>query len=77
MKSNSFWRCNKKQIPLTIKNRSIQRKSMEILLDPAKVKQKKYSLNKHLQSLQSKLKKKGIKYEIQVSNNKKFIIIIL
>uniref|UniRef100_A0A2S2NF60 MKI67 FHA domain-interacting nucleolar phosphoprotein-like n=1 Tax=Schizaphis graminum TaxID=13262 RepID=A0A2S2NF60_SCHGA len=34
VKSNTFWRCNKNQIPLTIKNRSIQRKAMERPLNP-------------------------------------------
>lgn len=40
---------------------------MERLLDPEQKKQKKSLLRKHVHSLQSKFKKKGIEYDIQVS----------
>lgn len=40
---------------------------MERLLDPKQEKQKNCLLHKHVQSLQRKLKKKGIEYDIQVS----------
>lgn len=67
VKSNTFWRCNKNRIPLTIKNRSIQRKAMERLLGPEKDQQIKKLLNKRVQSLQKKMKSKGIEYDVQVS----------
>lgn len=67
VKSNTFWRCNKNNVPLTIKNRSIQRKAMERPLDPEKNKKCKISLDKRMKSFQKKLKSKGIEYEIQVS----------
>jgi len=67
VKSNTFWRCNKNQIPLTIKNRSIQRKAMERPLNPEQEKQSKAALKRRIQSLQKKLKSKGIEYEVQVS----------
>lgn len=67
VKSNTFWRCDKNNIPLTIKNRSIQRKAMERPLDPKKEKQNKTLLDKRLRSLQKKLKNNGIEYDIQVS----------
>ncbi|KAL4120500.1 hypothetical protein QTP88_013182 [Uroleucon formosanum] len=66
VKSNTFWRCNKNNIPLTIKNRSIQRKTMERPLDPAKEKQSKAALKRRVQSLQKKLKSKGIEYDVQI-----------
>lgn len=67
VKSNTFWRCDKNNIPLTIKNRSIQRKAMERPLDPKKEKQNKTLLDKRLRRLQKKLKSNGIDYDIQVS----------
>ncbi|CAH1739021.1 MKI67 FHA domain-interacting nucleolar phosphoprotein-like [Aphis gossypii] len=67
VKSNTFWRCNKNKIPLTIKNRSIQRKAMERPLDPEQEKQSKVALKKRIKSLQKKLKSKGIEYEVQVA----------
>lgn len=67
VKSNTFWRCNKNRVPLTIKNRSMQRKAMERPLDPEKEQKVKTSLNKRILSMQKKLKSKGIEYDIQVS----------
>jgi hypothetical protein len=67
VKSNTFWRSDKKNIPLTAKNRSIQRKAMEIPLDFEKQKKIKSSLEKRVLSKQKKFKSKGIEYEIQVS----------
>lgn len=67
VKSNTFWRSNKNNIPLVIKNRSIQRKAMELPLDIEKEKKIKISLDKRMQSMLKKLKSKGIEYEIQVS----------
>ncbi|XP_022163344.1 MKI67 FHA domain-interacting nucleolar phosphoprotein-like [Myzus persicae] len=66
VKSNTFWRCNKNNIPLTIKNRSIQRKAMERPLAPEQEKQSKAALKRRIQSLQKKLKSKGIEYEVQI-----------
>jgi len=66
VKSNTFWRTNTSKIPLTIKNRSIQRKAMNKHLDPEKETKCKKSLNKRVRSLQKKLKNKGIDYEIQM-----------
>ncbi|XP_026808329.1 MKI67 FHA domain-interacting nucleolar phosphoprotein-like [Rhopalosiphum maidis] len=66
VKSNTFWRCNKNQIPLTIKNRSIQRKAMERPLNPEQEKRSKAALKRRIQSLQKKLKSKGIEYEVQI-----------
>lgn len=68
VKSNTFWRCNKNIIPLTIKNRSIQRKAMDKPLDPQKEKLNKTLLSKRLDRLQKKLKSKGIEYDIQIYN---------
>lgn len=59
---------NKNKIPLTIKNRSIQRKKAEKLLSPQKEIKCQLLLNKHVRKLQKKLKTKGIEYEIQVCN---------
>lgn len=67
VKSNTFWRCNKSQIPLTIKNRSIQRKAMERSLDPEQVKKSQVLITKRIRTLQKKLKSKGIEYDVQVS----------
>jgi len=69
VKSNTFWRCNKKKIPLTIKNRSIQRKAAEKPLNSKKEKKYNKLLNKRLQVLQNKLETKGIDYEIQVNSD--------
>lgn len=66
VKSNTFWRCNKNNIPLTIKNRSIQRKAMERPLNPEQEKQSKAALRKRIASLQNKLKSKGIVYDVQI-----------
>ncbi|XP_025418651.1 uncharacterized RNA-binding protein C1827.05c [Sipha flava] len=66
VKSNTFWRSDKKNIPLTAKNRSIQRKAMEIPLDFEKQKKIKSSLEKRVLSKQKKFKSKGIEYEIQI-----------
>lgn len=51
---------------MTIKNRSIQRKKVEKLLNPEKEIKCQLLLNKHVRKLQTKLKTKGIEYEIQV-----------
>lgn len=67
VKSNTFSHCNKRNIPLTIKNRSIQRKAMDRPLDPKKEKLNKTLLSKRLNRVQKKLKSKGIEYDIQVS----------
>lgn len=69
MKSKTFWRSNKNKIPLTIKNRSIQRKAAGRPLDSKKEKKSNKSLNKRLRVLQEKLKTEGIEYEIQVSSD--------
>lgn len=41
---------------------------MERPLDPAKEKQSKAALKRRIQSLQKKLKSKGIEYDVQVSS---------
>jgi len=68
VKKNTFWRCNKDQVPLTIKNRSILRKAMERPLDSKKEKKKKVLLNKHVRQLEKKLKSKGIEFDVQIYN---------
>lgn len=52
---------------MTIKNRSIQRKTMERQLDPKEDKEIKILLSKRVRSLQKKLKSKGLEYDVQVS----------
>jgi len=68
VKKNTFWRCNKNQVPLTIKNRSILRKAMERPLGSKKEKEKKVLLNKHVRQLEKKLKSKGIEFDVQIYN---------
>jgi len=48
---------------------------MERPLDPAQEKQSKAALKRRIQSLQKKLKSKGIEYDVQVSSILKKIFI--
>jgi len=68
VKSNTFSRCNKNSIPLTIKNRSIQRKKMDKPLDAKEEKLNKRLLIRRLNRVQNKLKSKGIEYDVQICN---------
>lgn len=64
VKYNTFWRKNISKIPLTVRNRTALRKSMNTLKDPEIMQDK---LSKRYTRFQNKLKSKGLEYEIQVS----------
>ncbi|XP_050431948.1 uncharacterized protein LOC126840331 [Adelges cooleyi] len=68
IRKTTFRYCNKKSIPLVIKNRSIQRKIMERPLDPEREEKSKMALEKRLKAFKKKLNNKGISYEIQMFN---------